>query len=116
MEEITAVEKPLISSTSTNPFFAPFLVTLFHNQIEKIMKPEQLQQLLNSTATLIEANSKLVDNNSEVIKLVKESINKNDDLMKVAIQIYQALDDKKEKTVRELSWHNALQQIFSPKA
>lgn len=80
------------------------------------MKPEQLQQLLDSTTVLVETNSKLVNNNSEAIKLVKESINKNDDLMKVAAQIYQGLSDRKKKSLIELSWHNALQQIFNPKA
>ncbi|MBV6485843.1 MAG: hypothetical protein KFKLKKLM_02452 [Flavobacteriales bacterium] len=79
------------------------------------MKPEQIQQLLDSTTTLIEANSKLVENNCEAIKLIKESITKNDDLNKVAIQIYQALCDKKEKSVRELSWYNGLKKVFESK-
>lgn len=80
------------------------------------MKQEQIQQLLDSTTILAETNSKLVDNNSEAIQLVKESINKNDDLMKVAVQIYQGLSDKKKKSLIELSWHNALQNVFNPKA
>lgn len=79
------------------------------------MKTEQLQQLLDSTTILAETNFKLVDNNSQAIQLVKETITRNDDLNKVAIQIYQALCDKKEKTVRELSWFNALQEVFKTK-
>mgnify|MGYP003645461390 CR=1 FL=1 len=80
------------------------------------MKPEQLQQLLDSTTVLAEANSKLVENNSEAIKLVKEIITKNDDLNKVAIQIYQALCDKKQKSIRETGWHIALKKVFNPKS
>ncbi len=79
------------------------------------MKTEQLQQLLDSTTVLAESNSKLVDNNCETIKLVKESINKNDELMKIAIQIYQALCGKINKTAIEISWCNALQEIFKTK-
>ena len=80
------------------------------------MKPEQIQQLLDSTTVLVEANSKLVGNNSESINLLKSTIKKNDDLNKVAIQIYQGLNEKKNKTAIEIGWFNALQEIFKRKA
>jgi len=76
---------------------------------------DQLEQILNNSTILTEANLKLVENNSEAIGLVKESITKNDVLQKVAIQIYQALCDKKQKSVREIGWYNALKKVFEEK-
>lgn len=79
------------------------------------MKPEQLQQLLDNSTTLAKSNMSLVKANHKAVQLLKESINKNEALNKVAIQIYQALNSKKQKSVLELAWHNALQEIFNKK-
>lgn len=73
---------------------------------------EQLEQLLNNSTILTEANLKLVENNTEAIKLVKESINKYDKLQSVSLQIYQALCDKKNKSVKETAWYNGLKKVF----
>lgn len=73
---------------------------------------EQLEQILNNSTILTEANLKLVENNTAVIGLVKDDILKHEALQKVALQIYQALCDKKQKSVKEIGWHNALKKVF----
>jgi hypothetical protein len=75
----------------------------------------QLEQILDNSNILTEVNFKLGEDNSEAIGLEKNSIRKHEELHKVALQIYESLCDKEHKSVREISWHNALKKFFEEK-
>jgi hypothetical protein len=89
-------------------------VTLTYNRNQINMK-DQLEQILDNSTILTETNLKLSEDNLEAIGLVKNSIRKNEELHKVALQIYESLCDKKHKSVREISWKKALKKVFEEK-
>ena len=93
------------------------LQTMKHEYFEQILENNTIlvetnTKLVSGTSKLIENNTILIENNTKVVNFVTDSLTRNEDLLKVAIQIYQALSDKEKKTVIEDSWYNGLKKVF----
>lgn len=88
-----------------------------HEYFERILEHNSIlveanSKLVSGTSKLIENNTILIENNTKVVNFVTDRLTQNEDLLKVAVQIYQALSDKEKKTIIEASWYNGLKKIF----
>lgn len=60
-----------------------------------------LQQLINTTETLIDSNNRLTEINAKAFEFIKEQIVEDKETTDYFKQEYQALNDKKERSIQE---------------
>ena len=73
---------------------------------------DNLDKLIESNSKLVATNSELVGINKETISMTKEELSLNKELMIYAKEVFQALSDKRKRSIQEETQYLFLRKIL----